>query len=351
MDDDSPDPLPKEHNPQEIGMDDPDEVQLARYLSGESSQVEKQQVEHWIRADPDRQREVENLARIWQMPEAETPAVDIDRMWRETVARAPLSSPRAVVNNRAARWQWLRYAAVLIAAIGLTYLVSDGLGDPSGSTAALKATMVSSGKRTRITLSDGTIVVLDAGSSLTYPERFDGATRDVSLHGEGYFEVTSEAKRPFIVRARTARIQVLGTRFNVRSWGRNRQVEVAVVEGSVGVGSVAAGSQQVVLNAGLASVVPDDGVPTPARPVDVDAYLDWMRDELVFVDRPLGEVIDRLERWHGVRFQVADPDLVRERVTVHLPERDLTKAMSVIAGLTGRRCYREGGVVYVAGGE
>jgi len=334
-----------------------DSALLARYLSGECSAGERQQVEAWILGEPGRRRMMERMAAVWDTQEESRPPSDAGALWAEMARRAGITSapesPRRVDKGkllflRPPARRLLRYAAVLVAAIGLPYLASRSyqaqLGAPE--TPVLMTTVAETGQRAGVTLSDGTVVTLDAGSSLTYPERFPGGARQVTLNGEAYFEVAVDLQRPFIVSAHHARVEVLGTRFNVRAWERTGRVQVAVVEGKVSLRSREADVREsVVVVAGQASQVPAGGSPAESRPVAVDAYLDWMRDALAFEEAPLGEVMHRLERWYGVRFALEDSSVARERVTVHLERRSLEDALEVIAALTGQACEREGDVV------
>lgn len=329
-------------------------VLLARYLSGECPDAEREQVEVWMGARPERRRLMDRLAATWQTGEDPLPATDVDRMWQDFARRAGLDPAPAASSRRRRGGYLLRYAAVLVAAVGLSYLVFAG-SDPGDQlvvtpiAAAPTTVTVDTGQRARVVLSDGTVVTLDAGSRLTYPERFPANAREVSLEGEGYFEVRADPDRPFVVRARDARVQVLGTRFNIRAWERSRRVQVAVVEGRVSLGALESDAgEEVVVAAGQGSVVPDGAAPATPRAVEVEGYLDWMRDELAYDDTPLGEVMDRLERWHGVRFVLEDSSVARERVTAHLASRELGDALELISALTGLVCEREGAVVRLA---
>src|SRR5579871_2979585 len=77
------------------------------------------------------------------------------------------------------------------------------------------------GATSKITLADGTQVVLNAGSKLTYPEKFSGAQREVTLQGEGFFEVVRNEKMPFLVHAGKITVKVLGTKFNVKAYNED----------------------------------------------------------------------------------------------------------------------------------
>jgi ferric-dicitrate binding protein FerR (iron transport regulator) len=98
-------------------------------------------------------------------------------------------------------------------------------------------------ERRTVALPDGTQVSLEQGSTLDYPDRFDGKTREIYLDGEAFFEVTKDASHPFIVRTALIKTTVLGTSFNVESYP-NREARVVVVTGKVKVEVAAEGKEE-----------------------------------------------------------------------------------------------------------
>lgn len=84
-----------------------------------------------------------------------------------------------------------------------------------------------------VTLPDGTTVVLNQHSRLTYPESFAGKVREVTLTGEGYFDVAHDASRPFIVKTGSIQTTVLGTAFNVQAYDTLADIVVTVTRGQV----------------------------------------------------------------------------------------------------------------------
>src|SRR5690606_26455782 len=89
------------------------------------------------------------------------------------------------------------------------------------------------GKRAIITLPDSSKVTLDGGSVLYFPEEFSSHKRQVILKGEAFFEITSDAERPFEVLAKGTVTRVLGTSFNMKAYEEDDQLSVAVVTGKV----------------------------------------------------------------------------------------------------------------------
>jgi transmembrane sensor len=92
---------------------------------------------------------------------------------------------------------------------------------------------------TKIILSDGTKIWINAASQLSFPLAFNAASREVALIGEAYFEVMRKETQPFIVTAGKVKVEVKGTHFNVRAYP-NEKIETSLSQGSV---SVVAGKQ------------------------------------------------------------------------------------------------------------
>lgn len=92
---------------------------------------------------------------------------------------------------------------------------------------------VPDGKTQDILLSDGTSLTLNAGSRITYPERFDGRTREIFLDGELLADVATDRKKPFIIHAGNQTLKVLGTRFTFKTYDDSKYSEVMLLEGSV----------------------------------------------------------------------------------------------------------------------
>ena len=80
---------------------------------------------------------------------------------------------------------------------------------------------------------DGTIVILNAGSRIIYPQNFGVYNRDVELQGEGYFEVARNIEMPFYVKTKELQVRVLGTKFNFRDYPEDKEVVVSLLEGRI----------------------------------------------------------------------------------------------------------------------
>ena len=93
------------------------------------------------------------------------------------------------------------------------------------------------GMLSTITLPDGSKVILNAGTTITYPNAFVSKNREVEINGEAFFEVAHDAEHPFIVKANQINVEVLGTQFNVKAYEEDDWIEVSLSEGKVEVQS------------------------------------------------------------------------------------------------------------------
>lgn len=89
------------------------------------------------------------------------------------------------------------------------------------------------GALSNLTLADGSKVWLNAGSKLIYPDKFSGSQREVTLEGEGFFEVTKNPRMPFLVHAGKITVRVLGTKFNVKAYTEDADIETTLISGKV----------------------------------------------------------------------------------------------------------------------
>lgn len=163
------------------------------------------------------------------------------------------------------------------------------------------------GGQYRVMLPDGTKVTLNASSRLRYPQDFGRGQRRVELEGEGYFEVASEADRPFLVRASAfgneQDVRVLGTEFNINTYDHGASIVTTVASGSVAVASTS--GDQMLLTPGQESVLSASsyGEATLRRqPADLTETLAWVDGLFVFNSEPLPKLLNRVSRWYGVTF-------------------------------------------------
>lgn len=164
----------------------------------------------------------------------------------------------------------------------------------------------------QVVLSDGSSVWLNAGSSLVFPVVFDGGSREVSMTGEGYFEVEANRDAPFIVRTQGISVRVTGTRFNLMSYSGDRGIETTLVEGRV---DVVLPGRDVSLSAGSQAVFDKDRDQVTVRQVDTSIYTAWKEGMFEFQDMPISNICLVLSRWYDIEFSTSSPEVGNSRFT------------------------------------
>ena len=329
---------------------------LARYLSGECSPEEENELQVWLTNSPENKRLLKFMEGVWSTSEAKPEASDVDALWKEMAARGEIATNREDdAPVREIRWssvmtadnyRFLRLAVSFMLIVTIGYVLNMFM--PWAQHDELIMLTVDNARREKLALDDGTSVVLDAGSTLRYPAEFTGDTREVFLSGEGYFEVTSDIDKPFVVNANHATIRVLGTRFNVRAWLPDQRVTVAVAEGKVSLRAKEESMQQaVVIVKGQASSLTSGGEPTAPDSANIDRYLGWMQNEMRFQDAAISEILFQLERWYDVEFVLSDSSIATERLNVHTSRESLADILELLAALTDFEYQRADRVIYL----
>jgi len=149
-------------------------------------------------------------------------------------------------------------------------------------------------------LPDGTNVKLNAESSIKFPDKFSSKERRVMITGEVYFEVSKMAgNTPFIVECGDkARIEVLGTHFNVNSYENEESIKTTLVEGSVKVYSSLT-NNSVIITPGQQAAISNNGSLT-VREVDLDEAIAWRNGRFIFEKADIKTIMRQLERWYNV---------------------------------------------------
>jgi ferric-dicitrate binding protein FerR (iron transport regulator) len=159
------------------------------------------------------------------------------------------------------------------------------------------------GNQYQLILADGSKVWLNSASSLRFPTRFTGNSREVELEGEGYFEVAKNAAKPFHVKTITQDIEVLGTHFNVNAYKDEETVKTTLLEGRVKVvsdqWSVASG-KTAILQPGEQAVLGSNSLFTINHSPDLDKVMAWKNGWLDFDSCDIKTIMRQISRWYDV---------------------------------------------------
>lgn len=177
---------------------------------------------------------------------------------------------------------------------------SDNTGE-----AALTQIIIPYGKRSEITLADGTHIWLNSGSQLSYPSNFKANSREVYLSGEAFFDVAHNANKPFYVIMRDFKIKVLGTRFNVSSYSEDQTIQAVLLEGKISAGkNNKLFAKTIDLQPGERVVYNKADDHMAKDKVDVQLYACWINGYLIFENEPIAEVFKKLGRYYNQKIVV-----------------------------------------------
>lgn len=224
-----------------------------------------------------------------------------------------------------------------------------------GRDTAMKYNLVTTprGAQYKIVLGDGTKVWLNAESSVKFPAGFSGQQREVELKGEGYFEVATvpssspngggQKKIPFIVQVGSMKVEVLGTHFNINSYGDEAVVKTTLLEGMV---NIEKGSESVVLHPGQQAQAGNH-----IKVVNIDAAKEvaWKDGLFLFRDAPIEIIGAQIARWYDVDVEYKGPVPYHFNATIDRKE-PLSSVLTALEATKHVRFTREGRKLIIAPG-
>ncbi|ATL49110.1 hypothetical protein COR50_19110 [Chitinophaga caeni] len=206
-----------------------------------------------------------------------------------------------------------------------------GPGNSSNDAVVYNTIIIPKGKMYSLQLSDGTKVWLNAATTLRYPVNFRGKSRQVEVEGEAYFDVAKNDAQAFSVKTREhMEVKVLGTGFNINTYSDN--IKTTLVSGKV---LIHTGEDSVLLkpNQQANYNVGDKSLAT--KQVNVDMYTAWMRNELIFDDFNLGEIMEMLGRRYNYDIVFKKEELKNIRCGGNLPVyQDVTTVLNFLDQVT-----------------
>jgi transmembrane sensor len=347
-------------------------VLFSKKLSGEATSEELAFLESMIQAHPEWQYAIQNLTDLWKSQSGTDTAAGEDaymlhvhRMNELNISLDAVSPDNRTIvpfKRKVARWYWA--AAVLLVVAGLFSIRTLSGSSSKGDEVAGQVNEISTrpGSKSKVQLPDGSVVWLNAGSKLTYNKDFGIETREVTLIGEGFFDVTKNKEKPFIISTSSIKIKVLGTAFNVKAYPEDKQTETSLIRGSIEVTIRNRPNDKIILSPSEKLVVENDiarleknnrqqerktgniaRTELPVintlmsinklkyNPVDSTvAEIQWVNNKLVFRDESFSELAVKMERWYNVEIDIADLQIGEERLNGIFESETIIQAMEAL---------------------
>lgn len=318
-----------------------------RHLNGEQlGEKEMTRVQEWIAKN---EKNKDYLDRLYKATKAkilskQLKSVDVDKNWtryKETIARKTMEGVNYSF-TRNNRINLLRIAAAIILLVAITVILYILRSKPDYSIQQVS----SINQNTEIKLSDGSIVLLNRGSVLTYPQELHRKRRAVELTGEAFFNIAHKENAPFYVYLDRLTVQVLGTSFNIKD-KENGNTVVNVFAGKVAFFESGNVNNLIQLSAGQKGTFNINTGNFKQDLVDADSTFFWNNNKLNFKNQSLAIVFNELEKTFYKRFVIDNPDILRDRLTSKFSGLDLDEILDELSILFNIQYYIKGDTVYI----
>jgi len=335
---------------------------IIKFLLGQANQEEVKLLETWLKADEDNMSVFSDYQNIWNMDKIHQELTsDVEKKDWERLRMKMQSTQKPVmsigtkkpVNLR----KWLQVAAVFLVGFTLSWFVFSVFSIDNEETVVYNEITTPLGSNSTVNLPDGTEIVLNAGSKLRYPQKFEKQQREVFFEGEAFFNVSSDPNRRFIVHTSEVTVKVFGTRFNLKAYTSDKTVETTLVEGKISIvpnsltGNrnhkeiVLKPNQRLVLNkeAGNKIGLPKDNsskadnnrtLQAPkliiSKRVDPEYYTSWKDGRLIIKSERLDNLAIKLERKYNVHIHFKDDKVKQHRFTGIIEDETVEQVFDAI---------------------
>jgi len=319
---------------------------IAKSLTEDLDDKELKELDEWKLASKENISEYNDFVELWNKSGSLTLPYTINHHNAYKIIRN-----NSGLNSSPIRWINIavQVAAVLVLSIILSgvyiYLTNDRQGQIFSNTVSLpvyQEIKAAFGTQAKVELADGTVVFLNSGSKLRFPQTFDKQQqRKVLLDGEGYFSVTKNPDQPFVVQVNKLDIKVLGTIFNVEAYNDNPIVNIALVEGSVLLQEPSENGNKDLMQLSpnqVATLNKSDNVISKTDVADLYKYTAWINGRIVFYDDPIETVVNKLGKWYNVDISIADKKLENYRFTGTFIDESLEQILNILS-LTSPMTY------------
>lgn len=186
------------------------------------------------------------------------------------------------------------------------------------------------GERAGVVLPDGTRVSLNAGSHISYPQRFGKKVRQVKLSGEAFFEVAKNKGKKFIVHTEYIDVEVVGTSFNVYAYEKENTVEMVLLTGKVKVNTNQTPFRSFYIKPNEKISFDKQSGALKIKKTDTRFETAWLRNEIVFRSEKLENVFEKLERKYGVTIEKENFEQEKDLFTGSFDGKDLTGILDIL---------------------
>ena len=301
---------------------------LEKYGKGLCSASEVRFIERWMDKN-------EGFDHISVEANLENPKTLENRLWKR-IRLSKTSIPRNAKKNPFSK-SVRGIAAVLLVLLALGIFLA--LNHPG------KVYRTGPGEMKTIVLEDGTKILLNAGSFMEVQRNFGASERKVTFHGEGYFDVATDTLHPFIINTKLSRTKVLGTKFNLSSFGQEVNT-LTLDEGSVEFAPNGnASNTKLILVQGEQATLENGTL--RKKTIKSENHKAWTNKVLVFQDTPFKETIAEIERFYGIKVTVEKTSLYKKKYNGYHTNPSIKSLLEDVGFVLGFEHQKEGNQIRI----
>ena len=333
---------------------------ITKYFYGEATTEDIIELEAWVKAEPLNADLFSQYQKTWKAVENSRMenSKEVDQEWNKLFYRISPPETRtksfktknfdiqnSVFNiqySNSLRW-FLRIAAIFLLLAIPAFFLYHYLTPP------VETHLIAGNEITERTLPDGTVVTLNSGAILTYPSRFEGSFRTVTLQGEAWFEVSPDKSKPFVIAVENVRIRVVGTSFFVNTKTLDNNKEIILATGMVRVYYENKPEKMAILSPGDKAELNTDGYSIIKSTNEDQNYLAWKTKHIVFNNTPLNEVVALLTKVYHTSIRLSDERLSDCRITTTFDKQSLESVLNVLKATLDLQIRNTGAGIELSG--
>lgn len=313
---------------------------IKRLFSNSLSNLDLKNLFYWLNSEKG-QNEIEGeLEEKWSSFEQDE-RIPIDSNKMLSNIKNEISRPKAFQLSIVVR-RFLPYAAILVVALVSAFFLNSYYKNSTNNIYHNTYTtfVTENGQRSKLVLPDSSVVWLNSGTSLSYLYN-KKKKRSIVLNGQAFFEVKRDEKNPFLVESNGMKVKVLGTRFGVEAYAESDETVVVLESGSVELNYGLNDKNTKTLVPGDVAVFSEKTNTLQVRNTDVQKYISWKNNKLIFRNEPMREVIKDLERWFNVEVDVLDEEVFNSIFTGTITNQNYEQIFKLIEYSCSVKCKIE----------
>jgi transmembrane sensor len=320
-----------------------DDALLGKFIAGEATPEEAMLINDWIAASEENKIYFSHLERTWALgankikpsPKKETvwTALQLTINKKEKPAKKLFFTP-------------YRIAAAILLLVSVSSLLYFLKSSKLNPTEIVWETKQTKNEVAQLNLPDGSSVIVNRNSNIKWPNKLNGANREILLEGEAFFDVIHDPQRPFVITADEIKIKVLGTAFNVQHNSGKDEIETEVTRGKVLMYSA---QQQIIIEAGMKGIYHQQTKELELVKTENKNSIAYATHSLSFSGSTLKEITDQLSKAYGVQFNFENKKIQDCRLTSEYKDKSLSFIMDVISESLNLTYTVKNNTVYISG--